>query len=281
MTKFSRRWAEILLDKDWKTIISRIREGEKNLFITGLYQSIFSHFEHDGIDVTEQEWDYLIVLDACRYDFFEQFNFIEGDLKKVESKGSASKEWLVRNFTDYYYNTLYVTGNPFVTSYESSEGVLSFDSEEHFPIVENLAFGEEFMERKATSPEAINSNVLDLVKDYPDSEIIIHYMQPHCPLITDFVEDLHEKSDDPINISKLRDEGYSWSFIRAAYCDNMYYVLEKVEEILYELEGDVVITADHGELLGEWGIYAHPARVYFDELVEVPWLEVDMSAYSD
>jgi hypothetical protein len=32
-----------------------------------------------------------------------------------------------------------------------------------------------------------------------------------------------------------------------------------------------VITADHGNLLGEYGLYAHPAKVAVKKLRRVPW----------
>lgn len=33
-----------------------------------------------------------------------------------------------------------------------------------------------------------------------------------------------------------------------------------------------MLTADHGECFGEYGVYAHPSGVRIDELVKVPWI---------
>jgi glucan phosphoethanolaminetransferase (alkaline phosphatase superfamily) len=63
-------------------------------------------------------------------------------------------------------------------------------------------------------------------------------------------------------------------------------VLKSVEKYLPYFKGKVVITADHGELLGEKGLYLHGAREKkrvmppypkwaADFLKVVPWLVLD------
>jgi arylsulfatase A-like enzyme len=73
----------------------------------------------------------------------------------------------------------------------------------------------------------------------------------------------------------MRDAGLSWRQIKQVYNANLRRALESVEELIESLDGKVVITADHGEMLGEKGLYSHPHGVYFKELVEVPWFVVD------
>jgi hypothetical protein len=63
-----------------------------------------------------------------------------------------------------------------------------------------------------------------------------------------------------------------------AYRENLRMVLPHVENLLGELEGKTVVTADHGNMIGERGTpipiseYGHPRWIYADELVTVPWL---------
>ena len=45
--------------------------------------------------------------------------------------------------------------------------------------------------------------------------------------------------------------------IREAYESNLRYVLSYVSKLVRHLKGIKVITADHGELLGEGGYYGH------------------------
>ena len=56
------------------------------------------------VKVMEEEWDYLIVLDACRYDYFEQMYrefFNAGVLLKKISLGSGTSDWLRNNFNHW------------------------------------------------------------------------------------------------------------------------------------------------------------------------------------
>jgi hypothetical protein len=49
------------------------------------------------------------------------------------------------------------------------------------------------------------------------------------------------------------------------------YVLDSVKTLLRSVDGSVVITADHGNLLGEFGLYGHPDYVPAPALKRVPW----------
>lgn len=50
-----------------------------------------------------------------------------------------------------------------------------------------------------------------------------------------------------------------------------------MDDLLSELDGKTVVTADHGELLGERSFplpyreYGHPKGTYTEKLVKVPW----------
>jgi hypothetical protein len=63
-----------------------------------------------------------------------------------------------------------------------------------------------------------------------------------------------------------------------AYLDNLHLVLEEVRTLFEELTGKIVVSSDHGELLGDREApipirrYGHPRGIYVEELVKVPWL---------
>ncbi|OTE98442.1 hypothetical protein B9G38_17665, partial [Halorubrum sp. SD612] len=59
------------------------------------------------------------------------------------------------------------------------------------------------------------------------------------------------------------------------YEENLRIALESVSELVEELDGDVVVTADHGEAFGEEGVWEHHIETYIPALMEVPWLEVE------
>jgi hypothetical protein len=57
------------------------------------------------------------------------------------------------------------------------------------------------------------------------------------------------------------------------YEENLRIVLESVGDLVPELDGRVVVTADHGEAFGEQGVWEHHIETHIPALVEVPWLE--------
>jgi glucan phosphoethanolaminetransferase (alkaline phosphatase superfamily) len=56
------------------------------------------------------------------------------------------------------------------------------------------------------------------------------------------------------------------------YLDNLRYVLDEVELLLRNFEAEsVVISSDHGNAFGEFGIYGHPPGMPFKSIRKVPW----------
>jgi hypothetical protein len=62
--------------------------------------------------------------------------------------------------------------------------------------------------------------------------------------------------------------------LREAYSGNLELVLRCAAELVGALEGVVVITSDHGELLGEGGSFSHGRGRSDRLLLEVPWFRV-------
>lgn len=259
----------MMINKDWYAIGKKVFQGDFRGIRNWIYGQYFKRRDREGFSVTDAEWDYLIILDACRYDVFKEVNWIEGELSKVVSKGSHSVEFLNANFTDYYYNTIYVTANPHVSNYPSSQWAENqFISEEHFPYVNPVYSKNEYDEKGVSTPEGVTKEALRTKKDFPDSKMIVHYMQPHGPLIG-------KTSVKGRTVDEIVFNGGSLEEAREAYKANLERALESVEDLIEHLDGQIVITADHGELFGEYGITGHPPEIYFQELVEVPWLEID------
>ena len=79
--------------------------------------------------IMQEDWDYLIILDACRYDYFEKFygQYLSGKLEKRLSLGSSTREWRDRNFTGKYDDTIYISANPFINSVKAVFGFLGAD----------------------------------------------------------------------------------------------------------------------------------------------------------
>ena len=252
-----------LVNKDWKTIKYRLRKGLWGPFLAKLYRPLFRLKKHKGIKVMEEEWDYLIILDACRYDAFKTGNFLKGKLEKRISSGSGTPDWLQNNFTDYYDDVVYVSANAFVSPIKE---LGNFDSSEHFfklvPVymTDNVDAG-------VPTPEEVTEAAIDTAKRYPHKRMIIHYVQPHDPFIGKpriTAEDVNDKYE----YFNRKD---SWE----AYLGNLKRALKAVEKLVKKLKGNIVITADHGDMFGEWGLHRHYDGIYFKKLVEVPWFIIN------
>lgn len=239
-----------------------------------------------GVDVFEEDWDTLVVLDACRYDMFESTSRLEGTLSARISKGSSTVEWLQANFDGRdLRDTVYVTANP---QLEENRDQWEIRLHETINIWLNEGWDEEVGTVRA---ETMTEAALEAAEQFPHKRLVVHYMQPHYPFVpaeTDFdKKHLHQmdgKGGEPseenvwnrkfkgeLNISK---EGL-WSI----YTENLIYALEHVKDLLVEMSGKTVITADHGNYVGEraspipiqeWG---HPRGLYDEPLVQIPWLE--------
>ena len=67
-----------------------------------------------------------------------------------------------------------------------------------------------------------------------------------------------------------------------AYEDNLRFVLKYVKKITDKYpQKRIIITSDHGDCFGEYGLFGHPPNVHIKELIEVPWFEVENKASKD
>lgn len=233
----------------------------------------------DEIRVMEEEWDYLIILDACRYDYFEGLNFYEGALEKRISLGSNTCEWVENNFTSYYDDVAYISGNPWVSVTWMEE---QLENGAPFPYIDRVWDYGYDMDLYTVPPEKITEAALRGVKKFPGYRMIIHYLQPHYPFINYF--------DDMEKIVKLskREGKEIWDLlidgtidsevVQVAYAKNLELILQAIWDLIKRLKGRIVISSDHGNCFGEYGIYGHPGGKHVKPLVEVPWFRLTEDA---
>ena len=217
--------------------------------------------------INKFDWDVLIVLDACRYDYFEAEykNYLSGTLISVESPGGDTPKWLSETFKGLLPIT-YFSANPYLSDIRWSNN--SWKPSRHFLEIIEIYKKGWIDELNTVHPSIVNQAVKNYLRLFSrnSNKMIIHYLQPHFPAIGNtplpirHVEELYEL--DPTHIKK-------------AYRDNLQLVLLYIKELINELHGKIVITADHGELLGEDGYYWHPSPdgEWRKELRIVPWLE--------
>ena len=265
--------------------------------------------ENKGFYVLDEDWNYLIILDACRYDVFarEIVNWdIDGELKRRISRGSNTPEFLLENFVyrvlpfsidtimsddPIYDDIIYITANPYVSYYVSGM---------FFKIVPVWLHGwnDQF---KTVLPETVYEYTLRYVRKYGDRKrYIIHFMQPHepyVPLLKEFkglpitgfscaVKEVLMKRVNQIPDRCLLDlvqEGkFSKDVAFKGYVENLRFAIPYVEKLCKLLNGKIVVTSDHGEAFGEYihpivpyKVWGHPKGYRTKELIEVPWFVVN------
>lgn len=212
----------------------------------------------------ERDWDNLIILDACRYDLFAEENTIKGDLEKRHSMASNTREFFQRELTETYPGTVYLTANP----------NLHPDDEQRFHRVVRLWETDWDEDLNTAPPDQVAETALETASEYPNKRLVVHFVQPHRPFIGDTGRRLSEQYDQQTLWQQLNDGTISidGTTLWNAYRENLRLALPHVERLVTEFEGKTVVTSDHGNAFGEYGVYGHPARCHIPPLVTVPWL---------
>jgi hypothetical protein len=181
-----------------------------------------------------------------------------------------SKEWMAKTFTDEYAEE--VAGTAYVTSNVFSDRILDVD---RFHTVDEV-WRDGWDETSDTVlPRTVTDRTIRAAREDDPDRLIVHYVQPHHPFL-----DLDSGFDaEPFGpalsdtvVDALRKDKIDYETFWDAYQDNLRRVLDDVEVLLSNVDADrVAITADHGDALGEWGIYDHPVGCLHPAVRTVPW----------
>ncbi len=231
-------------------------------------------FNEEGIDFFDRDWDNLMILDACRLDLFEEVADLPGETTAVETRGSATREFLRGTFDGRTLDdTVYVTASPMLYRHRDEIDVSFHDV---INIWQEDGWNDNY---RTVLPETVREATLDAATQYPNKRLLVHFMQPHYPFIGPTGQrhfDL-DRLDFQWDLAASGELGISEEVLYRAYSENLEAVLPAVEELLDELTGTSVVTADHGQMFGERLFpipireYGHPPGLYTDELVTVPW----------
>lgn len=238
-----------------------------------------------GIDIFSEDWDTLVILDACRYDMFDRINQIDGILKKKESKASATVQWLRANFHGRdLQDTVYVTANPQLERHKDKK--IEVNLHEIINVWNTGGWDEDL---DTVLAETVTDAAIDAYNQFPKKRLVVHYMQPHYPFVPidkDFgCLDSVESADNSTSGKNIWNQKFlnnihvSDEDIWDMYNANLEYVLEHVERLISEIPGKTVISSDHGNYVGERASlipiheYGHPRGLYDKPVVCIPWLE--------
>lgn len=228
------------------------------------------------------EWDNLVILDACRYDFYKE-QVEEEEIKSRYTLGSNSGDFVKKNFRNTPpYDIIAITANPHYSN-PIFKNLAGRNVDDVFYTVFNTYETDWDEKLGVVPPSSVKERALTAEKLFSDKKKIIHFMQPHAPYLTSNMEQApnkldvegisHEANSDAEECEIWRAEKgkVSREVLIKHYKENLDLVMSAVRELAKELDGKTVVTADHGELLGENGTYGHPAGRKEKFLRKVPW----------
>jgi len=192
----------------------------------------------------------LIVLDACRYDCLQDSSDLlarfEVRMEKVLSAGGCTKDWLIRTFTKPLPDVIYVSANPWVIRLLANKGMFK----------RVIDVSSRFWDSRYDTVRAEHVNLVALRYLLRGENLIVHYLQPHLPFISNtWLRGRGRKIYKLVSSNAAARREF-----RRAYMKNLRYALRcatTLADAALKLGYRVVMTSDHAELLG---VYA-PLRI--------------------
>jgi len=235
----------------------------------------------EGTNVFNRDWDLLIIVDGCDPEWVDevasdQSLFDQGDVGSIVSVGSGSDDWHEHTFantpSEVLERTAFITANPFVNQHKPQS--LGF--------LENVReWG--WVNSLGTVPaHNVTDAAIEAGRTTNFDRYVVHYMQPHAP----FLKRTNSNNREGVELSyPVKDCREPWfqvmrgnlesERLRELYIENLRYVLDEVDLLCENFDAEnAVLSADHGNGVGETGLYGHPARVNIERLRKVPWVPI-------
>jgi len=236
-------------------------------------------FQDHGVSIYDLDWDVCIILDACRYDLMtdvaDEYEFLD-TVEQRRSLDSMTPAWMRRTFVEEraeeMAETYYLCANPF------SEDIL--DEEDFAELDEIWEYGWD-EDAETVLPETVTDRCINVGRERDPERLLVHYIQPHWPFVPamGLTGGSGPRPDEFGGYNKsevwerLRRGEVSSDEVWKGYRENLTYALDSVEVLLENLEAEsVVITSDHGNAFGEYGVYGHPMHMPLSSLRTVPYV---------
>lgn len=233
-------------------------------------------YNRRGHDIFEADWDTLILLDACRHDAFTaQTDALKGRTEARTSRASSTSEFIRANFSGRtLHDVVYVSANPWYMKVRDEIGA----SVHAYYAVHTAPETRPHIDQMHLTTET----ALQAARDHPRKRLLVHYAPPHHPLFGPTAETHLPSIEAQLEMGfyeRIRrgELDVDHAILRRAYAETLATVLDEAGKLVEAFDGKTVISADHGEMLGEraWPIpvryYGHIPGLYTAELVTVPW----------
>lgn len=255
----------------------------------------------EKIRILDEEWDCLIVLDSCRYDYFEKVYppYLSGELRKVNSLDSCTSEWFRNNFEGMdCKDIVYISANPRINSGGVSS-IGDIGAQKYFYKVVDAWKEGLNNESSVLSPSDMVKYVKRARSKHPEKRLVSHFLQPHFPylflggskrqrsieewgelarekIINFFKDTRTRKIKDILEVDGVEKFAKKYGDLQLclSYEKTLIATLERIKGLVENRRGGLVITSDHGEFLGEGKKYGHYEGSENPILREVPWFKV-------
>jgi len=247
---------------------------------------------------------------ADEYDFVETVDSVWSVGSRSDEWLSQTFD---RAYGDTIAETAYVTANPYTHAVFHEEDYAPSGTQppvswpdwdvvdvDDFALLDEVWRDGTDEELGVCTPETMTDRAIRTGREQDPDRLVVHYMQPHRPYIADNVgggghgerTDERGGSDERTNgrggsdsdgdapdpdvnpFAALKAGTADREDIWERYLDNLRLALDSVERLLENVDADnVVITADHGEAFGKYGLYEHPPGCPAPWVRRVPWVE--------
>lgn len=260
------------------------------------------------------DWDYLVILDACRYDTFAEVVTeldLPGTLTKVDSGTVNTSYWYRDHWSHEDTDAILVTANPWsfrdgISNNASKRFARAIWADPEGKDVRGNAAIRERIEPLCGWKGGFGvfhpSIALECFREFKEEgcRYLIHLIPPHLPFIGEKGQAFFKRRGLESHIHGgiyQRIENYGqkghWPELRDLYKESIVaalYCLVSYAELFSD--GRLVVTSDHGEFLGEPsfdkdGRYCHKVfgetqeeRDSIQELLQtVPWFETEIAEW--
>lgn len=148
--------------------------------------------------IKSTDWDMLIVLSSCRYDYFKEVSeaYFDEKVHKVTSAGWRPQHGWRKIFGSYYNqgwafgalgngdfsDTIYLSSNPHINSTNSKTA--NINPKEIFHEVIDLWLEGWDREKGTVPPSYVRKRTRSTLKRNPGKRIVSHFIQPHYPYLS-------------------------------------------------------------------------------------------------
>ncbi len=134
--------------------------------------------------ILRENWDILIILDDCRYDYFKEIysDYLEGRLIKGISPASNTYGWCKRVIEKgYFVNDIVVSANPHINSYKK---VRDFNASKYFHRIVDVWSSDWDEDLPTVRPDVMTERIMEEIENHDERRIIAWYIQPHFPSLS-------------------------------------------------------------------------------------------------